>query len=166
MQSIATTTHDVEDREISAAEIHGVHPQWAYGGGARRGTEGAFRLRLPKHHSGFARPKAGGPRRSAVSKGLRGGWHEPGELSGIRPRVDGQRKRLGNDGVVLLQFRFDGGRRAIVRADQSQPGKVIESCSRPKATASILLLAQSLRDFRQARCQAAPQVMSSLETRG
>jgi len=94
MQSIATITDDVEDREISAAEIHGVHPHWAHGGGARPGTEGAFRLRLPKHHSGFARPEAGGPRRSQVSKGLRGGGHEAGELSGIRPRVDGQRKGL------------------------------------------------------------------------
>src|SRR6266446_1549387 len=70
------TTDDLEDREISAAEIHGLHPQWAYGDGARRGTEGAFRSRLPKHHSGFARPEAGGSWRSQVSKGLRGGWNE------------------------------------------------------------------------------------------
>jgi hypothetical protein len=34
MQSIATTTDDLENREINAAEIHGVHPKWAYGGGA------------------------------------------------------------------------------------------------------------------------------------
>ena len=27
----ATTTDDLQDREISAAEIHGVHAKWAYG---------------------------------------------------------------------------------------------------------------------------------------
>jgi hypothetical protein len=41
-QSIATTTDDPENREINAAEIHGVHPKWAYGGGTDPGTEGAF----------------------------------------------------------------------------------------------------------------------------
>jgi hypothetical protein len=41
MQSIATTTDDFENREINAAEIHGVHPKWAYGGGAGPGAEGA-----------------------------------------------------------------------------------------------------------------------------
>ncbi len=29
MQSIATTTDDLKNREINAAEIHGVHPKWA-----------------------------------------------------------------------------------------------------------------------------------------
>jgi hypothetical protein len=33
--SIATTTDDVKDREISAAQIHRVQPQRAHGGGAR-----------------------------------------------------------------------------------------------------------------------------------
>ena len=42
MQNIATTTDDLEDRAINAAEIHGVHPKWAYGGGADPGPEGAF----------------------------------------------------------------------------------------------------------------------------
>ena len=42
MQSIATTTDDPENREINAAEIHGVHPKWAYGDGACREAEGAF----------------------------------------------------------------------------------------------------------------------------
>jgi hypothetical protein len=42
MQSIATTTEDLKDREINAGEIHGVHPKWAYGGGADSGTEGAL----------------------------------------------------------------------------------------------------------------------------
>jgi hypothetical protein len=43
MQSIAmTTTNDLENREISAAEIHGVNPKWAYGGGAGLRTEGAI----------------------------------------------------------------------------------------------------------------------------
>ena len=41
-QSIATTTDDLENREINAAGIHGVHPKWAYGGGAGRGVEGSF----------------------------------------------------------------------------------------------------------------------------
>jgi len=41
MQNIATTTDDVEDREINAAEIHGFHPKWAHGGGAGSGAEGA-----------------------------------------------------------------------------------------------------------------------------
>jgi hypothetical protein len=36
------TTDDLENREISAAEIHGVDPNWAYGRGARPGAEGAF----------------------------------------------------------------------------------------------------------------------------
>ena len=38
MQSIATTTDDLENREIRAAEIHGIHPDWAYGGGTRGGA--------------------------------------------------------------------------------------------------------------------------------
>jgi hypothetical protein len=37
-----TTTDDLENREISAAEIHGIYPKWAYGGGAGRGTEEAL----------------------------------------------------------------------------------------------------------------------------
>ena len=46
MQNITTTTDDLENREISAAAVHGVHPKWAV------------------------------------------------ELSGVCPRVDGQRERL------------------------------------------------------------------------
>src|SRR6266853_246262 len=88
------TTDDLEDREISAAGIHGFYPKRACGGGAGRGTEKAFRYGLPKHHSGFERREAGGSRRSEVSKSLRGGWHEARELSSVRPRVDGERKRL------------------------------------------------------------------------
>jgi len=42
MQNIATTGDDLENREINAAEIHGVHPKWAYGGGARSGAEVAI----------------------------------------------------------------------------------------------------------------------------
>ena len=42
MHSITTITDDLENREINAAEIHGVHPKWAYGGSAGSGTEGAF----------------------------------------------------------------------------------------------------------------------------
>jgi hypothetical protein len=37
-----TTTDDLENREISAAEIHGIYPKWAYGGGAGRGAKEAF----------------------------------------------------------------------------------------------------------------------------
>jgi len=42
MQNIATTSDDLENREINAAEIHCVHPKWAYGRGADPGAEGAF----------------------------------------------------------------------------------------------------------------------------
>jgi hypothetical protein len=42
MQSIATTTDDLKDREINAEEIHGVHPKWGYGGAADPGTEVAL----------------------------------------------------------------------------------------------------------------------------
>jgi hypothetical protein len=42
MQSIATTTDDLENREIIAAEIHGVYLKRAHGGGAGPGAEGAF----------------------------------------------------------------------------------------------------------------------------
>jgi hypothetical protein len=42
MQNIATTSDDLENREINEAEIHGVYPKWTYGGGARSGAEGAF----------------------------------------------------------------------------------------------------------------------------
>ena len=42
MQSTATTTDDLENREIRAGEIHGVHAKWAYGGGACLGAEGAL----------------------------------------------------------------------------------------------------------------------------
>jgi hypothetical protein len=71
MQTIATTTDDLENREISAAEIHGVYPKWAYGGGAGRGAEEASRFGLPKHHSRLARDEAGGSRRSEIPKELR-----------------------------------------------------------------------------------------------
>jgi len=51
MQRIGTTatcarqniSDDVQDREISAAEIHGLFRKWSYGGGACRGIEGALR---------------------------------------------------------------------------------------------------------------------------
>jgi hypothetical protein len=42
MQNFATISDDVENREINEAEIHGVHPKWTYGGGARSGAEGAL----------------------------------------------------------------------------------------------------------------------------
>jgi hypothetical protein len=42
MQNIATTSDDLENREINEAEIHGVHPKRTYGSGARSGSEGAF----------------------------------------------------------------------------------------------------------------------------
>ena len=41
-----------------------------------------------------ARREAGRSRRSEVSKRLRGGWDEAGELSGVRPRVDGKGENL------------------------------------------------------------------------
>ena len=101
MQRIATTetwakhtTDDLEDREISAAGIHGFYPKRAYGSGAGRGAEGAFRYGLPKHHSRLARDETGGSRRGEVPKELRAGRDEAGELSRVRPRVDGQRRRL------------------------------------------------------------------------
>jgi len=49
---------------------------------------------LPKHRFGLTRREAGRSRRSEVSKRLRGGWDEAGELSSLRPRVDGEGKRL------------------------------------------------------------------------
>jgi hypothetical protein len=42
MRSIATTTDELENREISVAEIHRLYPKWAYGGGAGCRAEGAF----------------------------------------------------------------------------------------------------------------------------
>jgi hypothetical protein len=33
---------DPKNREIRAAEIYGIYPKWAYGGGAGRRAEGAF----------------------------------------------------------------------------------------------------------------------------
>src|SRR6266576_1088867 len=89
-----TTTNDLQDREIRAAGIQRVYPKRAYGGGAGRGTEAAFRYGLPKHHSRLARDETGGSRRGEVPKELREGRDEAGELSGVRPRVDGQRRRL------------------------------------------------------------------------
>ena len=41
-----------------------------------------------------ARCEVGRSRCSEVLKRLRGGWDEAGELSGVRPRVDGKGKRL------------------------------------------------------------------------
>ncbi len=67
---------DLEDREISAAGIHGFYPKRAYEGGAGRGAEGAFPYGLPKHHSRLARDEAGGSRRSEVPKELREGRDE------------------------------------------------------------------------------------------
>src|ERR1700719_4865570 len=40
------------------------------------------------------RREAGRSRRSEISKRLRVGWDEAGELSGVRSRVDGQGKKL------------------------------------------------------------------------
>ena len=71
-----TTYDDLEDREISAAGIHGFYPKRAYEGGAGRGAKGAFRYGLPKHHSRLARDEAGGSRRSEVPKELREGRDE------------------------------------------------------------------------------------------
>jgi hypothetical protein len=34
--------HDLENREIIAADTHGIYPKWAYGGGAGHGVEEAF----------------------------------------------------------------------------------------------------------------------------
>jgi hypothetical protein len=83
MQRIATTetwakhtADDLEDREISAAGIHGFYPKRAYEGGAGRRAEGAFRYGLPKHHSRLARDEAGGSRRGEVPKELREGRDE------------------------------------------------------------------------------------------
>jgi hypothetical protein len=70
------TTDDLEDREISAAGIHGFYPKRAYECGTGRGAEGAFRYGLPKHHSRLARDEAGGSRRSEVPKELREGRDE------------------------------------------------------------------------------------------
>src|SRR5258708_38501097 len=42
MQSIATTTDGLQDREISAAEVHGVYAKWTHGGRTGRGTKGAL----------------------------------------------------------------------------------------------------------------------------
>ena len=42
MQSIATTTDDLENRKINAAEIHRVDAEWAYGGNSGPGAEGAL----------------------------------------------------------------------------------------------------------------------------
>jgi len=39
---VPKTTDDLENREISAAEIHGIYPKWAYGSGGGRGVEEAF----------------------------------------------------------------------------------------------------------------------------
>jgi hypothetical protein len=38
MPNKRTTTDDLENRQISAAKIHGVHPERAYGGGTDRGA--------------------------------------------------------------------------------------------------------------------------------
>jgi hypothetical protein len=70
------TTDDLEDREISAAGIHGFYPKRAYEGGAGPGAEGAFRYGLPKRHSRLARAEAGGSRRREVPKELREGRDE------------------------------------------------------------------------------------------
>ena len=65
---------DLENREINAGEIYGVCPKWAHGVGTRSGAEEPSWFRIPKHHSGFARPEVGGSRRSVVPEGLRVGW--------------------------------------------------------------------------------------------
>jgi hypothetical protein len=76
MQSIATTTDDLENREINAAEVHSIHPKWAYGGGAGPRAEAAFRWRPQKNHPGFAGRETGRSRRSQVPKELREGRDE------------------------------------------------------------------------------------------
>jgi hypothetical protein len=86
--------HDLEDRAIGAAGNHGFYAKWAHEDGGSRGAEAAFPYGLSKHHSQPARVEAGGSRRGEVPKELRERWDEAGELSGVRPRVDGQRRRL------------------------------------------------------------------------
>src|SRR6267378_205112 len=63
-------------------------------GGGGPGVEGALGCGLRNHRFGLTRREAGRSRRGEVSKKLRGGWDATGELSGVRPRVDGKRKRL------------------------------------------------------------------------
>src|SRR4029077_8521994 len=85
---------DLEDRAIGAAGNYGFYAKWAHEGGGSRGVEGALCYRLPKHRFGLTRRAAGRSRRSEVSKRLRGGGDEAGELSGVRPQVDGKGKTL------------------------------------------------------------------------
>jgi hypothetical protein len=40
------------------------------------------------------------------AKGLRSGWREAGELSGVHPRVDGQGRRLREQVLAPLQATF------------------------------------------------------------
>jgi hypothetical protein len=47
--------------------------------------------------------KMNGSRCSEVSKWLRNAWHEAAEFSGVRLRVDGQRRRLSEQVLALLQ---------------------------------------------------------------
>ena len=89
-----TTYDDLEDRAIGAAGNYGFYAKWAHEGGGSCGVEGALCYGLPKHRFGLTRCEAGRSRRSEVSKRLQGGWDEAGELSGVRPRVDGKGKRL------------------------------------------------------------------------
>jgi hypothetical protein len=102
-----TTYDDLEDRAIDAAGIYGFYPKWAHEGRGSRGVESALCYGLPKRRFGLTRRKAGRPRRSEVSKRLRGGWDEAGKLSGVRPRVDGKGKRL--KGATNWQPRFARG---------------------------------------------------------
>src|SRR6266436_8051543 len=51
-------------------------------------------MRTTEHRFGLTRREAGRSRRGEVSKRLRGGRDEAGELSGVRPRVDRSGKRL------------------------------------------------------------------------
>jgi len=104
MQSIATTTDDFENREISAAEDHGVHPKRAYGGGAIPELKELFDRDYPNIVLDLRES-----RRSEVSKGLRGRWHEACELSGVPPRVDEQRKGLRERAGTIVGLRFERG---------------------------------------------------------
>ena len=50
-----------------------------------------------------ARCEVGRSRCIEVSKRLRGGWDEAGELSGVRPRVDGKGKTLRHPAIEIFR---------------------------------------------------------------
>src|SRR5262249_5402980 len=96
---------NVENSASGPGGLRALHPQWAHPGSRGGGVATPLRPRSKqaKHHCGFARGKAGGPRGGEVSGPVRGGRDHPGALPELHPHVDRARKGPTVDVDIVLR---------------------------------------------------------------